>query len=366
MYNKNNTLFNNYTYDRIKNRQKKNNNYYNNHYSKDFNNKNNTEKEYFKDDNIINNNFKTKNKLFKTIDTYTNFNHHYLYNIINKYKNETTNNEKIYENEKKKNSSNITEYNMNNNKINVNNINIGINNNNFIIEDNMNKAFKTYSNSFNNNLNLKEHCNTNINYNKEDMVDNKNINIKEVDSLLNLNNKTNNNKIYINKRNKSQKTKFIYKTEGNRSAYIKKNNIKLHLQYDNLNNDETNFKNEYFLSGNIPQINKLYYKKKKINCLTYENEHYETSNEFVNSIKTQTKNDKKLRKYIYSIYNDNEKENNDYMNREIFINNNKNENDLKNNNNYNYHNKLEKIQTRITDLLDVYNILLTNKISNLN
>ena len=258
---------------------------------------------------------------------------------------------------------NIKEPNMNN--INFNNINIGINNNNFIIEDNMSKAFKTNYNSFN----------KKIKDNNEDKVDF--LNAKEDSPFKN----KNNTKIYINKnkRNKSQISKFIYKTEGNKSAYTKKNNIKLNLQYDNnINNDVTTHKHDYFLSGYIPKINKLYYKKKTISCHTYENDHHGPSNELINSLKTHSIKDKNNK---YSIYNnfldgDDIKENIDNINYNQILstkNNNMNKEMFKyikkedsNENRYNYHNKLEKISTRITDLLDVYNILLTKKLSNQN
>jgi hypothetical protein len=366
IYNKSNTLFNNYTFDKIKSNQIKNNNFD----DTDFNKNNNIEEEEFKDDyNYYYSNFKTKNKLLKTIGSYANIkNNNYLYNLINKYQNETSKNEnEKMENEKKNmsNNININESNMNN--INFNNINIGINNNNFIIEENMNKAFKTYNNSFN----------KKINDNNEDRVDF--LNKKEDSPFKN----KNNTKIYINKnkRNKSQISKFIYKTEGNKSAYTKKNNIKLNLQYDNnINTDGTTHKHDYFLSGYIPKINKLYYKKKTINCHTYENDHHGTSNEIINSLKTYSIKDKKKKYYIYNNFLDGDdiKENidnnidynqilatkNNNMNKEMFkyI---KKEIDS-NKNSYNYHNKLENIKTRITDLLDFYNILLTKKLSNQN
>jgi ribosome-interacting GTPase 1 len=153
------------------------------------------------------------------------------------------------------------------------------------------------------------------------------------------------------------------------------------LQYDNnINIDGTTHKHDYFLSGYIPKINKLYYKKKTINCHTYENDHHGTSNEIINSLKTYSIKDKKNKYYIYNNFLDGDdiKENidnnidynqilatkNNNMNKEMFkyI---KKEIDS-NKNSYNYHNKLENIKTRITDLLDFYNILLTKKLSNQN
>ena len=352
-----------------------------------------------------------KNKIIKNYNSFSNTNNNYLYNFINKYKNSSSNGD-IYEN-KKKSITFINNMNMNNKsnkynmkEINFNNINIGINNNNFIIDENVNKAFKTYSGSFrpknttvnttsniNNTNNINDRNNTNINIKNNELFDN--YNTKEDNNILN--DKYNNKSININKRNKSQNSKYIYKKEVNKSAYIKKNNY--YIINFNKNNDEINQNQEHFLSENISYIKKPSDNKKNNNFLTYENSHHEATKEL------NTSEDAHIIKYSNNkntIYNnnlsdlsDNNKENynnnndlntylvnnkkkyydynkiyiskNNYIKKERLNKNKINEKEQKKNtNNFDYHNKLENIKTRVTDLLGIYNILLRNKIYNSN
>ena len=182
-----------------------------------------------------------------------------------------------------------------------------------------------------------------------------------------------NNKKFINKKNKSHSSKYIFKTEQNQNPIIKRNqfiNSKYNKNDDNiyrsLSLDDKKAKtkelNDNF--GYVRNYNSLndYNTRKSI---------YNKKNNNKNEIFTDNKSDESLN--IYSIFNKNRNLNNNqiYISKNKFIktegnNNSKkiNPNEIKRSTTTVYHQNFEKIKNRMTDLLDIYSDLLYNKISN--
>ena len=386
------------------------------------------------DDEGKNNDEKTRNQFNINSNSYSSINKEYLCSInkkrntyisndyINKKDKMNTipiNNMKIYKNNINEIDDNDNDnqnkdnknQNINNiNGINFNNINIGINNNNFIIDNNLSNGYNTYSGSFISKP-IKVNVNTSGNFNNNEMIEIKDIK-KENRDLLNDKNIIKNKK-YINRRNKSQTSNLIIKTEEepnlslkrnkSKSIYtnINKNNIlndkdlynynleekkknfgissynyvdsKSNLSSKNNNNNisSNNFSqttyikkssknnigknNEYFIyRDKLNNLNEeISLKRKKLNNLIDENYNF-NYNSNTNSIIKNKKNMNNNQIYISK---------NNYIKSERIINKSKiNDSDYKKNN-YEYQNKLDNIKSRMVKVLDIYSILLENKIS---
>ena len=269
------------------------------------------------------------------------------------------------------------------NGINFNNINIGINNNNFIIDNNIKNFSQTYSGPFKTTL---AKLSTNIN------------NYLNKDKTIN-----NNNKSLVNKKTKSESSKYIFKTEENNKLYnnyliehndnyiINKDNyyenksrneqylsknkdldnvqkkITELLNYLNVNKNDTNEKRNYNSLDN-KNTQRIYIKK---NCKNYKNLQYNDkdkslklkdlieNNNYNNDSNLNLINNKKEKEKENDIYI----HKNNYLEKEI---NNNNINIKENNtikNDYSLQNNLENIKNRVTNLLGIYSYLLHNKIN---
>ena len=383
------------------------------YYAYDFDNNRANKIEEYKNyyDNLINDdedNEKTKlnfNNTKVNANSYTNLNREHLYKSIDRKENDYMNDVRIFKN---KNYNNFIEDNKNKeiannqniNGINFNNINIGINNNNFILDNNLNNGYKTYYGSFMSKP-IKVNVNTSNNFRDNDIIE-----IKDEDSLLkDISDISKSKKKYLNKRNKSQNSKLIVKTEEDQNINLEKsktrsiyNKIKINknLLYNNTKDDEE--KSNYgVLSYNFHRnkdelFNNYFLPKKDLND-KYNYNNMNNDNSFLKATPEKKNSDNIIKNNDYFIFNDeinnlNEdmdlKDENDKSNHNLnsIINNKKsyNNNQIyeskynnsitdkimhKNNeikNKDSYKNKLENIKSRVTNLLDVYQVLLNDKI----
>ena len=383
------------------------------YYAYDFDNNRVNKIEEYKNyyDNLINDdedNEKTKlnfNNTKVNANSYTNLNREHLYKSIDRKENDYMNDVRIFKN---KNDNNFIEDNKNKeiannqniNGINFNNINIGINNNNFILDNNLNNGYKTYYGSFMSKP-IKVNVNTSNNFRDNDIIE-----IKDEDSLLkDISDISKSKKKYLNKRNKSQNSKLIVKTEEDQNINLEKsktrsiyNKIKINknLLYNNTKDDEE--KSNYgVLSYNFHRnkdelFNNYFLPKKDLND-KYNYNNMNNDNSFLKATPEKKNSDNIIKNNDYFIFNDeinnlNEdmdlKDENDKSNHNLnsIINNKKsyNNNQIyeskynnsitdkimhKNNeikNKDSYKNKLENIKSRVTNLLDVYQVLLNDKI----
>ena len=403
-YDNNNNIFN-----KSKDKSTRNNLYH--YYAYDFDNNKANKIEEYKNyyDNLINDdedNEKTELHFNTKVNanSYTNLNKEHLYKSIDRKENDYMNDVRIFKN---KNYNNIIEdnkskdisTNQNINAINFNNINIGINNNNFILDNNINNGYKTYYGSFISKP-VKVNVNTSNNFKDNDIIEK-----KDEDSLLkDISDISKSKKKYISKRNKSQNSKLIVKTEEDQNSNLERsktrtiyNKIKINknLLYNNTKDEEKS--NYGVLSYNFHKskdelFNNYFMPKKDLNDkLNYNNMNKDsiflkTTNEKNNSDNTNKNDD-------YFIFNDELKNLNDdmdlkdendksYHNLNSIMNNKKNYNNnqiyeskysqsitdrIMNKNNEiknkdSYKNKLENIKSRVTNLLDIYQVLLNDKI----
>ena len=353
-------------------------------------------------DNLINDdedNEKTKLHFNTKVNanSYTNLNREHLYKSIDRKENDYMNDVRIFKN---KNYNNFIDDNKNKeiannqniNGINFNNINIGINNNNFILENNLNNGYKTYYGSFMSKP-TKVNVNTSNNFRDNDIIE-----IKDEDSL------SKSKKKYISKRNKSQNSKLIVKTEEDQNINLEKiktrsiyNKIKINknLLYNNTKDEEKS--NYGVLSYNFHRkkdelFNNYFLPKKEPND-KYNYNNMNNDNSFLKSTPEKKNSDNIIKNNDYFIFNDeinnlNEdmdlKDENDKSNHNLnsIINNKKSynnnqiyeskynnlitekimhiNNEIKNKDSYK--NKLENIKSRVTNLLDIYQVLLNDKI----
>ena len=224
------------------------------YYAYDFDNNRANKIEEYKNyyDNLISDdedNEKTKLHFNTKVNanSYTNLNREHLYKSIDRKENDYMNDVRIFKN---KNYNNIIEdnkskdisTNQNINAINFNNINIGINNNNFILDNNINNGYKTYYGSFISKP-VKVNVNTSNNFKDNDILEK-----KDEDSLLkDISDISKSKKKYISKRNKSQNSKLIVKTEEDQNTNLERsktrtiyNKIKINknLLYNNTKDEE--------------------------------------------------------------------------------------------------------------------------------
>jgi len=298
--NKSMNLNSNNNINKQRNKSARNNKLYNTNL---FNNnyKNTYDENYFENgnNNMYNNTMK-KSKNNNIVNTNVN-KRNYLYNHMNKKKTEFISNDFINE------------------KINFNNINIGINNNNFIIDNiNNNKANKKYDNNDSIELNLiKEKNNV-----KDNLI------LKtENDYKFNNNTIRNNTQNYLGE----NKQHIKYKTSLSENKY----KIPLyHSQNLTRTNNGNNYLSEDWIGNNNYKTRNLS-NKNKINNIYNLNSKKNSGNKIYNP---QTAKSERI-----------------FENKNININKNINQKD-------NYKNKLENIQKRMKDLLNVYSYLLSNKI----
>ena len=399
----------NNSFNKSKDKSTRNNLYH--YYAYDFDNNRANKIEEYKNyyDNLINDgedNEKTKLHFNTKVNanSYTNLNREHLYKSIDRKENDYMNDVRIFKN---KNYNNIIEdnkskeisTNQNINGINFNNINIGISNNNFILDNNINNGYKTYYGSFISKP-VKVNVNTSNNFRDNDIIE-----IKDEDSLLkDISDPSKNKKKYINKRNKSQNSKLIVKTEEDQNANLERsktrsiyNKIKINKNLLYNNNKDEEKSNYGVLSYNYHKnkdelFNNYFLPKKELNDkfnyndMNNDNIFLKTSNEKKNSDNT-TKNDDyfKFNDELNNLNDDMDlKDENDksYHNLNSLINNKKiynnnqiyeskysqsitdriihKSNEIKNKDSYK--NKLENIKSRVTNLLDVYQVLLNDKI----
>ena len=366
------------------------------------NNKNNKIlelKDYY-DNCIINNTEQRKTQFNPNVNYYrNNMNKDYLYNTIKKkknisidqYKNEKTNNIKVYKslNYEKNINKNKEIQNYHTNRINFNNYNIEIDDNNYILDDKASNGYNTYNNTF-------ESKPIKVNLNKN--------NKSEIYKANNINSVNNNNNIqkYENKRNKSEsknnikkneeesvtmkrhKTSFIYFNSNKKNEILKKNfrnntfdekKSNYEMPSYNFNKDNDNYivseiNMNYIINPNT-NSNKFskttYIKKNNMNSIRKFKEYF-TDNDRI----TNFNEDKNFKKYhskknsvtkIQKNINNNQIyiSKNNYMKSEKIINKaNKYKNEIKVNNN-DYKTKLEFIRYRVANLLDIYSFLMENK-----
>ena len=399
----------NNSFNKSKDKSTRNNLYH--YYAYDFDNNRANKIEEYKNyyDNLINDgedNEKTKLHFNTKVNanSYTNLNREHLYKSIDRKENDYMNDVRIFKN---KNYNNIIEdnkskeisTNQNINGINFNNINIGISNNNFILDNNINNGYKTYYGSFISKP-VKVNVNTSNNFRDNDIIE-----IKDEDSLLkDISDPSKNKKKYINKRNKSQNSKLIVKTEEDQNANLERsktrsiyNKIKINKNLLYNNNKDEEKSNYGVLSYNYHKnkdelFNNYFLPKKELNDkfnyndMNNDNIFLKTSNEKKNSDNT-TKNDDyfKFNDELNNLNDDMDlKDENDksYQNLNSLINNKKSynnnqiyeskysqsitdriihkSNEIKNKDSYK--NKLENIKIRVTNLLDIYQVLLNDKI----
>lgn len=399
----------NNSFNKSKDKSTRNNLYH--YYAYDFDNNRANKIEEYKNyyDNLINDgedNEKAKLHFNTKVNanSYTNLNREHLYKSIDRKENDYMNDVRIFKNKSynniiEDNKSKEISTNQNINGINFNNINIGINNNNFILDNNINNGYKTYYGSFISKP-VKLNVNTSNNFRDNDIIE-----IKDEDSLLkDISDPSKNKKKYINKRNKSQNSKLIVKTEEDQNANLERsktrsiyNKIKINKNLLYNNNKDEEKSNYGVLSYNYHKnkdelFNNYFLPKKELNDkfnyndMNNDNIFLKTSNEKKNS-DSITKNDD------YFIFNDelnnlnddmDLKDENDksYHNLNSLINNKKSynnnqiyeskysqsitdrivhkSNEIKNKDSYK--NKLENIKSRVTNLLDIYQVLLNDKI----
>lgn len=389
---------------RSKDKSTRNNLYH--YYAYDFDNNKSNKIEEFKNyyDNLINDNEDNEKTMpqFNTklnANSYTNLNREHLYNSIDRKENDYMNDVRIFKN---KNYNNIIEdnkskeisNNQNINGINFNNINIGINNNNFILDNNLNNGYKTYYGSFSSKP-IKANVNTSINFKENNIIE-----VKDEDSLLKEISK--NKKKYISKRNKSQNSKLILKTEEDQNDNLERsksksiyNKIKINknLLYNNPKDEEKsnygvlsyNFHknkdelfNNYFMTkkfqndksnyNNMNNNNNIFListNEKKISDNFTKNEECFILNDSINNLNDgvdlKDDNDESYQNSLINnkTYNNNQLYESKY-NRSISDRIMNKYNEIKNKNSYK--DKLENIKIRVTNLLDIYQVLLNNKI----
>ena len=262
------------------------------------NNRNALDDNYF--DNYNNNT--NNNKKGKNNLVNTNINkRNYLYNYMNKKQPEFISNDFI------------------NDKINFNNINIGINNNNFIIDNN--KSNKKYDNNDSIELNLVK------GKSKENFI------LKTENDLTFKNNRSYNpNYLGDNIPNHSSKYKTSlsenkYKIPLYHSQNLTKTSTNNYLNEDSLNTNNNNNKKR-----NLSNKNKI---NKGMNLGLNKNSHNINIKKNINnkiSNPTNSKSEKIINGTIKKIQKDN------------------------------YKNRLENIQTRMKNLLNIYSYLLSNKV----
>ena len=385
-----NNLYHYYGYDFDSNRANKIEEY-KNYYDNLINDDEDNEKEKLHFSNKINAN------------SYTNLNREHLYKSIDRKENDYMNDVRIFKN---KNYNNIIEDNKNKeisnnqniNGINFNNINIGINNNNFILDNNLNNGYKTYYGSFTSKP-IKVNVSTSNNFRENDIIE-----IKDEDSLLkDISNISKSKKKYINKRNKSQNSKLIVKTEEDQNVNLERsktksiyNKIKINKNQLYNNNKDEEKSNYGVLSYNYHKnkdelFNNYFLPKKDSNEKSNYN-NAKNNNIFLKTIYEKKLSDNSIKNDEYFKFNDElnnlnddmdlkDENDNSYHNLNSIINNkayNNNQiyeskynqsisdrimhknNDIKNKNSYK--NKLENIKSRVTNLLDIYQVLLNDKI----
>ena len=399
---------NNNSFNKSKDKSTRNNLYHYYGYDFDSNRANKIEeyKNYY--DNLINDdedNEKEKLHFSNKINanSYTNLNREHLYKSIDRKENDYMNDVRIFKN---KNYNNIIEDNKNKeisnnqniNGINFNNINIGINNNNFILDNNLNNGYKTYYGSFTSKP-IKVNVSTSNNFRENDIIE-----IKDEDSLLkDISNISKSKKKYINKRNKSQNSKLIVKTEEDQNVNLERsktksiyNKIKINKNQLYNNNKDEEKSNYGVLSYNYHKnkdelFNNYFLPKKDSNEKSNYN-NAKNNNIFLKTIYEKKLSDNSIKNDEYFKFNDElnnlnddmdlkDENDNSYHNLNSIINNktyNNNQiyeskynqsisdriihknNDIKNKNSYK--NKLENIKSRVTNLLDIYQVLLNDKI----
>jgi len=399
---------NNNSFNKSKDKSTRNNLYHYYGYDFDSNRANKIEeyKNYY--DNLINDdedNEKEKLHFSNKINanSYTNLNREHLYKSIDRKENDYMNDVRIFKN---KNYNNIIEDNKNKeisnnqniNGINFNNINIGINNNNFILDNNLSNGYKTYYGSFTSKP-IKVNVSTSNNFRENDIIE-----IKDEDSLLkDISNISKSKKKYINKRNKSQNSKLIVKTEEDQNVNLERsktksiyNKIKINKNQLYNNNKDEEKSNYGVLSYNYHKnkdelFNNYFLPKKDSNEKSNYN-NAKNNNIFLKTIYEKKLSDNSIKNDEYFKFNDElnnlnddmdlkDENDNSYHNLNSIINNktyNNNQiyeskynqsisdrimhknNDIKNKNSYK--NKLENIKSRVTNLLDIYQVLLNDKI----